>query len=60
MAKRQAVVEEIEEVEGPEESSGGAGIEMGIIIATFLALCCGLFLGFKELGAHYGVGPLAG
>lgn len=60
MAKRQAAaVEEIEEVEGEEEAANG-GMEMGIIIATFLALCCALFLGFKELGAHYGVGPLAG
>ena len=58
MAKRQ--MEEMEEVEGGEEASGGGGLEMGIIIATFIALCCGLFFGFKELGAHYGIGPLAG
>jgi len=58
MAKRQ--MEEMEEVEGEEEAGAGGGLELSIVIATFIALCAGMFFGFKELGVHYGVGPLAG
>lgn len=59
MAKRQAV-DEIEEVEGEEEAAEGGGLELGLVLATTLALLAGLVVGFKELGAHYGIGPFAG
>ena len=60
MAKRQEI-EEIEEVEGVEEEAAqGGGLELGIVLATTLALIVGIVAGLKELGAHYGVGPFAG
>ena len=52
--------DDIEEIEGEEESSGGSGLETGLIFATFLALVIGMVVGFRELGIHYGVGPFAG
>lgn len=59
MAKRQAI-DEIEEVEGEEEAAEGGGLELGLVLATTLALIAGLVVGFRELGAHYGIGPFAG
>jgi len=60
MAKRQAI-DEIEEVEGEEEEAeAGGGLELGLVLATTLALIAGLVVGFRELGAHYGIGPFAG
>ncbi|MFH0943770.1 MAG: hypothetical protein V2A76_01115 [Planctomycetota bacterium] len=59
MAKRQAI-DEIEEVEGEEEAEAGGGLELGLVLATTLALIAGLAVGFKELGLHYGIGPFAG
>ncbi len=56
MAKRD--IDEIEEVD--EEEVSGGGLETGLIVATFVALVIGIVIGFKELGAHYGVGPFAG
>ena len=59
MAKRGAEIEEIEEVEGPEEEDSGGGLEVGLIIATTLALIVGIVVGLRELGVHYGTGPFA-
>ncbi len=59
MAKRQAI-DEIEEVEGEEDVATGGGLELGLVLATTLALVAALVVGFKELGAHYGIGPFAG
>ena len=59
MAKRQDI-EVIEEVEVDEETEERGGLELGLILATTIALIAGLVVGFRELGAHYGVGPFAG
>lgn len=59
MAK--AKIEEIEEVEAAEEEAKpGPSLEMGLIVATTIALVVGIVVGLNELGSHYGVGPFAG
>lgn len=61
MAKRARAAQRIEEVEEVEETeAAGNGIELGLVIATTIALVAALVLGFRELGVHYGIGPFAG